>query len=382
MRKLLSLMLAVMLLAACGGTGTATTTTTAPATAMPAATAMTDMTAAPAMTAMTDMTAAPAMTAMTDMTAMPGGKKLRVGLVTDTGKVNDGTFNQFAYEGMKRAEKDLGIEINYVETAQQTDYEKNLSQFAEEKYDLVVGVGFLMGDAVKAAAAKYPNVKFAIVDVTYDPIIPNVKGLAFSEDQAGYLAGAAAALVSKSGKIGVVGGMEIPPVQKYVLGYEAGAKSVKSDIKVSKVYIPSFSDPAKGAENAKSQISDGADVIFGAGGQTGSGGIAAAAQQNVFVIGVDQDEFLTTFKNGSAPGADKIITSALKRVDNAVYAVIKDTVEGKFSSDNYVGTAANGGVDFAPANKSTALTPEITAKLNEIKKGLADGSIKTNVTLK
>ena len=379
MRKLFSLMLAVMLLAACGGAGTTTNTAT---TATTGNTMMATATTAMMETAMPMATATTAMMETSTAGSTTGGKKLRIALVTDTGKVNDGTFNQFAYDGMKRAETELGVEINYIETAQQSDYEKNLGQFADEKYDLVIGVGFLMGDALKAVATKYPNTKFAIVDVTYDPVLPNVKGMAFQEDESGFLAGVAAALVSKSGKIGFVGGVEIPPVQKFRLGYEAGAKSVNPAIEVAAVYLPSFTDAAAGSEAAKSQISDGADVIFGAGGQTGSGGIQAAAQQGVYVIGVDQDEFVTTFKNGSTPGADKIITSALKRVDNVVYSVIQELVEGKFLGGSYVGTVANGGVDFAPAhNASAAITPEILTRLNEVKANLGNGTIKTNVTL-
>ncbi len=430
MRKFLTLILAIIVLAACGSTGTTTTSTgatatgatTAPATTdaatmaaatasgataagsaatMAAATAASDATMAAAtttsdatmaaVTTTSDATMAAAattagamMTSTAAMTSTAGttGKKLRVGLVTDTGKVNDGTFNQFAYEGMKRAEKDLGVEVNYVETAQQSDYEKNMATFADQKYDLIIGVGFLMGDAIKASATKYPNTMFAIVDSAADTSTLNLKGLVFQEDQAGYLAGVAAALVSKTGKIGVVAGKQIPPVQKYVMGYTAGAKSIKSDIIVKPIYIDSFSDAPKGAESAKSMISDGADVIFGAGGQTGSGGIQAAAAQGVSVIGVDQDEYLTTFKNGATAGSDKLITSALKRVDNAVYQVIKDAAAGQFKGGNAVGTAANGSIDYAPAHKATGvMTSDITGKLDAVKKGLADGSIKTGVTL-
>ncbi|MBA3946978.1 MAG: BMP family ABC transporter substrate-binding protein [Herpetosiphonaceae bacterium] len=358
-----------------GSAATMMATTTSDATMAASATSGGEV-----MTATSDgtMTSTAAMTT----TGTTGGKKIRVGLVTDTGKVNDGTFNQFAYEGMKRAEKDLGVEVNYVETAQQSDYEKNMATFADQKYDLIIGVGFLMGDAIKASATKYPNTMFAIVDSAADTSTLNLKGLVFQEDQAGYLAGVAAALTSKTGKIGVVGGKQIPPVQKYVMGYEAGAKSIKADIVVKSVYIDSFTDAAKGAESAKSMISDGADVIFGAGGQTGSGGIQAAAAQGVNVIGVDQDEYLTTFKNGATAGSDKLITSALKRVDNAVYQVIKDATMGQFKGGNAVGTAANGGIDYAPAHKATAvMTSDITGKLDAVKKGLADGSIKTGVTL-
>ncbi len=355
---LMLLVLVLPVLAACGATDA--TSTTAPATGA---------TTAPATVAPTEAAAA-----ATDVPATSG---LRIGLVTDVGKVTDGTFNQYAYEGLKRAETELGVQIDFVETTNSSDYEKNIDQFATQKYDLIIGVGFLMGDAIKASAAKYPDLKFAIVDFAYDPTIPNVKGLVFNEDEAAFLVGALAAQLSESGKIGAVGGIEIPPVQKFLLGYEAGAKYINPDIEVMKVYVPSFTDPAQGSEAAKNQISEGADVIFGAGGQTGSGAIQAAAEQGVFVIGVDQDEYNTTFKKGPAP---MLASSALKRVDNAVFEVIKELVDGTFKGGLYIGTAANGGVDYAPFHDAV-ISDEIKAKLDEIKAALADGSLKTGVTL-
>ncbi len=392
MRKPLSvvallLVLLVPALAACGGTGSAATTAVpAEATAAPSvATTAAEPTAAPA-----EATAAPVATAPAEATAAPaeataapeGTKKLKVGLVTDVGKINDGTFNQFAYEGLKKAEADLDIEIAYIETQAQADYDKNFAQFADQGFDVVIGVGFLMGDAVKAAAEKYPDIQFAIVDFAYDPALPNVEGLVFAEDEAGYLAGALAAQLTQSGSIAAVGGIEIPPVQKFLIGFENGAKSINPEVIVNKVYIDSFIDRARGAEAARSFIAEGADVIFGAGGQTGSGGIQAAAQDGIYVIGVDQDEYLTTFQKGATPGADKIVSSALKRVDVAVYNAIKSAVDGTFKGGTVLFNAANDGVGLAESHDAaSAITPEIQAKLDEIQKGLADGSIKTNVVL-
>ncbi|GAB4206547.1 MAG: hypothetical protein OHK0022_33690 [Roseiflexaceae bacterium] len=375
---LLLLALVIPMLAACGSTGTGTQPTAASQpTSAPAATAATEPTAAPAATAGTEPTAA---TQPTSGTA--GGEKLKVGLVTDVGKVNDGTFNQFAYEGLQRAERELGIETAYIETQAQSDYIKNIDQFASQDFDMIIAVGFLMGDAIKEAAAKYPNIKFAIVDFAYEPAIPNVRGLVFAEDEAGYLAGALAGLMTKSGTIAVVGGQEIPPVQKYVIGYENGAKAVKPDVDVKKVYIDSFTDRARGGEAAKDFISQGADVIFGAGGQTGSGGIQAAAQQGVFVIGVDQDEYGTTFQNGAAPGSDKLLSSAIKRVDNAVFAAIKEAQDGTFQGGTEVFNAKNQGVGLAPFHTADASIPaEVKTRVEEILKGLSDGTIQTNVTL-
>lgn len=149
------------------------------------------------------------------------------------------------------------------------------------------------------------------------------------------------------------------------------------------MYLPSFTDPAAGGEAASSMIAEGADVIFGAGGQTGSGAIQKAAEQGVYVIGVDQDEYNTTFRKGSTKGADKLVTSATKRVDNAVFDTIKSVVDGKFSNELYVGSVQNGGVDYAECHDACgAVTAEIKAKVDEVKKGLGDGSIKTNVEVK
>jgi basic membrane protein A len=387
MRKLLAMLLAMALLAACGG-GAAPTAepTAAPAaepTAAPPPTTAPEPTAAP--TAAPEPTAAP--TAAPEPTAAPteapSSEGFKVGLVTDVGKINDGTFNQYAYEGLKRAESELGIEIAYIETQAQADYDKNLQQFADQGFNMIVGVGFLMGDAIKAAAEKNPDIQYAIVDFAYDPVIPNVQGIVFAEDEAGYLAGVLAASISQSGVVAAVGGVEIPPVQKFLIGYENGAKSVNPDVEVKKVYIDSFTDRARGAEAARNFITqDNADVIFGAGGQTGSGGIQAAAQDGIFVIGVDQDEYVTTFQNGSAPGADKILSSAIKRVDVAVFTAIKEAQEGSFEGGTAVFSAANEGVGLAPFHDADAAIPaEIKTLIETTVAGLADGSIKTNVTL-
>jgi len=299
-------------------------------------------------------------------------EKIKVGLVTDVGKVDDGTFNEFAYKGMMRAVDEFSLESAFIETLQPTDYEKNIEQFVSEGFDMIITVGFMLGDATKLMAEKYPDVKFAIVDVAYDPPVDNIAGLVFLEDQAGFLAGALAGLMTESKTLGFVGGIEIPPVIKYVC----------SDCEVLGVYIDSFTDPARGKTAALSQMDEGADVIFGAGGPTGSGGIQGAAQAGAWVIGVDQDEYLTTFKGGAADGADKLLSSAMKRVDNAVYAAVKSTVEGKFKGGTVVFEAANDGVGFAPFHDTESAIPaDVKAKLEEIAAGLKDGSIKTGVTL-
>ncbi|MBN1686731.1 MAG: BMP family ABC transporter substrate-binding protein [Spirochaetales bacterium] len=313
-----------------------------------------------------------------------GGKEeaagvVKVGLVTDVGKVDDKTFNQFAYEGMMRAAKDFGFEANFIETQQPTDYEKNIQTFAEEGYNVIVTVGFLITDATYKMAEQYPDIKFVGVDQFFENARENTLGLGFAEDQSGFIAGALAAMMSKSGVIGFVGGIEIPPVIKFRKGYENGAKYINRNIKILGVYIDSFTAPDRGKAAAEAQIADGADVIFGAGGPTGSGGIVAAMEKRVYGIGVDQDEYFTTMGGGPAP---YLLTSAMKRVDNAVYNALesyhKDTYEGGY----YVGTAANGGVGYAPFHDAASKVPQdVKNRLDEILKKLSDGSLTTGVTL-
>jgi basic membrane lipoprotein Med (substrate-binding protein (PBP1-ABC) superfamily) len=282
---------------------------------------------------------------------------IKVGLVTDVGKVNDGTFNQYAYEGMMKAAEELGLETAFIETAQPTDYEKNVEQFAQEGYDMIVTVGFMMGETTQKMAEKYPDIKFAIVDSSYETYPNNLQGMVFREDQAGFLAGAMAGLLSESKTVGIVAGMEIPPVKKFRNGYENGVAYVCADCETIGVYIESFTDPARGKTAALSQVAEGADIIFGAGGPTGSGGILGAAQEGVWVIGVDQDEYFTTFKGGAADGADKLLSSAMKRVDNAVYDSIKGLTTGEFVGGTALYEASNDGVGLAPFHDAESAVP-------------------------
>jgi len=312
-------------------------------------------------------------------TAVPP-TKIKVALVTDVGKVNDGTFNEFAYKGMMQAVEEFGLESAFIETLAPTDYDKNIEQFANEGYDMIVTVGFMINDATTAAAIKYPNIKFAGVDQGSDQ--PNFAGLLFSEDQAGFLAGCLAGLMTKSNVVGIVAGMEIPPVVKFRLGYENGVKHVNPNAKVLGVYIDSFTDPARGKEAALSQMAEGADVIFGAGGPTGSGGIMGAAAQGAWVIGVDQDEYLTTFGRGSVTGADRLLSSAMKRVDVAVYTAIKNAVEGTWVGGNFLLEAANDGVGLAPFHDTESAIPQaVKDQLAQIAADMKAGRITSGVTL-
>jgi len=315
-------------------------------------------------------------------TPTPVPKKFKVGLVTDVGKVNDGTFNEFAYKGMMQAVNELKLDSAFIETLAVTDYEKNIQQFASEKYDMIVTVGFMIGDATVAMAKKYPTIKFAGVDQGYAEALPNAAGLNFAEDESGYLAGCLAGLMTKSNVVGIVAGMEIPAVIKFRKGYENGAKSVNPNVKVLGVYIDSFVAPDRGKEAALSQMAEKADVIFGAGGPTGSGGIAAAAEQGAWVIGVDQDEYTTTFTGGTRAGANKLLSSAMKRVDTAVYLAIKSAVQNTWKSGNVVYDSKVDGVGLAPFHDTASSIPQaVKDKLTQIAADLKSGKIKTGVTL-
>jgi basic membrane protein A len=307
------------------------------------------------------------------------GEGMKVGLVTDVGKVDDKTFNQFAYEGMMQAAEEYGFEAKYIETQQPTDYDKNIQTFAEEGYDLIVTVGFMITDSTHKMAGQYPDIKFVGIDQGYAEPRDNTLGFIFSEDQSGFVAGALAAMMSESEVIGIVGGMEIPPVIKFRKGYENGAKYINPGIKVLGVYIDSFTAPDRGKAAAEAQIADGADVIFGAGGPTGSGGIVAAMEKGVFAIGVDQDEYFTTMGGGPAPF---LLTSAMKRVDVAVYSAIKSFVEGTFEGGVIMGNASNDAIGYAPFHDAEDKVPrEAKSRLDEILEMLADGSLVTGVEL-
>lgn len=307
-----------------------------------------------------------------------------IGLVTDTGKVDDKSFNQSAHEGAKAAaEKENGY-YKYVETQDAKDYAANMKQFTDKKYDVVVTVGFLMTDATAEAAAGAPATKFIGVDQFYDPAkitAKNLTGLLFPEDQAGYGAGYLAGLMTKSNKLGQVLGMEIPPVQKFAKGFEAGAKAANPAVTVTTVYHPAgdnaFNDPTWGAQEAGKAISQGADVIFGAGGNTGNGALqevakAANAGDGTYCIGVDSDQWDTV------PAAQKcLITSAMKLITPGVTELISEAKAGDFK-----GLTSMGKAGLAPYHAFDGKIPaDVKTKVADIVKQMEAGTLKTGVTL-
>jgi basic membrane protein A and related proteins len=311
----------------------------------------------------------------------PEGFKVR--LVTDEGSIDDGTFNQSGYEGMEAAADCFGLDTDYIETQNQADYANNLETVLGDDPDVVVTVGFLLKDATLQFAKDNPDVNFIGVDQFHEDFGDNYKGVLFREDQGGFLAGAMAAQLTESNVIGVVGGQEtFPPVVRLVNAYRTGAaymgEQLGKDIRVLHTYNTSFFDRAKGRSDAEQFMGDGADVVFNAGGETGSGGVQAATEAGKWGIGVDQDEYVTTFQNGEAPGADKLATSAIKRVDLGVFENIAAAVQDQFEPGVFTLDAANNGITYAPFHDAE-IPADVKAKLEEVRQGLADGSIGTGV---
>ena len=304
----------------------------------------------------------------------------RVNLVTDIGKIDDGTFNQFAYEGMLGALECFGIEdSSYIETVSEADYGANIATSLENDPSAVVTVGFLITTDTGDAATANADVDFIGIDQWMPEYPANMVGVLFNEQEAGFIAGAMAALLTESDVIGVVAGREdVPPVVKFVNGYIAGAASINPDVRVLSIYNESFNDPAKGASDTAQFIGEGADVIFGAGGPTGSGGVKAATSAGAWGIGVDQDEYFTTFEGGTVPGAEFLATSAMKRVDLAVFRNIAASIEDNFVGGSYVLTAANAGITYAPFHDAV-IPDSVATAVEAVRLGLVDGSIETGV---
>jgi len=304
-----------------------------------------------------------------------------VGLVTDVGKVDDKSFNQSAWEAVQQAEKELGAHIKYIETQDSKDYEKNIGQFGDASYDVIVTVGFGLGEATVAAAPNYPDSLFIGVDQFQTPgaEVPNVVGLNFPEDQSGFLAGVLAAMMTKTGKIGAVLGTDaVPPVWRFGEGYRAGAAYIDPAVEVTTVYHndvgfdKTFLDPEWGKTTAISMIDKGVDVVFGAGGKTGNGALQGAAEKGVFAIGVDTDQYYTV------PECQEVmLTSAMKLITPGTFDLLKLAKEGNFPpGGNYYGKAG-----LAPYHDCSDQVPaEVDAKVQEVAEALDNGTLQTGVS--
>jgi basic membrane protein A len=254
------------------------------------------------------------------------GETIKVGLVTDVGQLNDRGFNQLAFQGVKRAESELGIERRVLESASDSDYVPNMSSLAEEGFDLIIGVGFAQGEAVDTVATEFPDTRFVIIDVDQQslPHKPsNVVGLLFKEEEVGYLAGYLAALTAKREPgpdvISSVGGMKEPPVDRFIAGYQAGAQKAAPGIQLLNGYSQDWDDLAKCKEQALNQIASGSSIVFQVAGGCGLGALDAAKEKGVWGIGVDADQSYL---------GQHVLTSAQKRVDQAVFQTIESVQDG------------------------------------------------------
>ena len=328
------------------------------------------------------MLALVAMAAVLAATPVAAGT-IRVGQITDVGGIDDKSFNATAWLGIQRAIEELGIEGRYLESQQQTDYIKNIQEFVTQKYDLIVTVGFLLGDATKEMAERHPDRKFAILDFNYEPPLPNVLGMVFATDEAAFLAGYVAAGMTKTGTVATFGGLPIPPVTIFMEGFEAGVKYY-NQVKGTRVrllgwnsqtqrgvFAGNFESTDDGRRIAESFFDEGADIVMPVAGPVGLGSAAAARDRGAMIIGVDTDWYVSAPEFGST-----YLTSVVKRMDVAVYDVIKMVLEGRFKGGTYVGTLANGGVDIAPFHEYEDKVPAwLKAEVEQIRQKIINGEI-------
>jgi basic membrane protein A and related proteins len=302
-----------------------------------------------------------------------GGEAARVGLVSDVGRFNDRSFNQSALEGLKRAESELGVEGRPIESRQTADYVPNLSTLARQGYDLTIGVGFLLAEAVNTAAKRFSDANFAIIDysVKAPPFKsnPNVQGLTFATNENSYMVGCLAALMAKrdgGNTISSVGGIKLPTVDIFIAGYQAGAKKCVPGIKTLNGYSQDFVAQDKCKEIALNQIAQGSKVVFQVAGGCGLGALDAAKEKGVWGVGVDRDQ--------ASLGAH-ILTSAVKRVDQSVFLTAKAVQDGTFKGGtDAVFNLENEGV--AVGKISPKVPQELIDKMNELKPQIIDGTIR------
>lgn len=300
--------------------------------------------------------------------------KVHVGVVFDIGGKDDRSFNAAAWEGAKQAAGELPIVLRDVEPGDPTSIEPAMRAFAERGYDIIIGVGFAQTPIMQQVAKDYPNLNFAIIDGAVPPEeqLPNVAYLLFKEHQGSYLVGMIAARKSETGTIGFIGGMDIPLIHKFATGYEEGARAVNPNVRVLTNFVgvtdAAWNNPGKGKELALAQIGKGADVIFTAAGNSGLGAFDAVEQNNKFVIGVDSNQ------NWVKPG--HVLTSMVKRVDTAVYQIIKDRVGGAFKGGVHVYGLENEGVSYALDKFNESLiAPEVLREVDAAKQKIMAGQI-------
>ena len=355
-KRLLSMALSavmVLSLAACGGQAKEAKTSTA--STSKTSTASTVSKASSAMASNASKTS--------DTTK--ASSDLKVGLITDVGGIHDHSFNETSWKGLEKAKTDFGVEINYLESKTDADYTSNIETFVDEEYDLIICVGFKLAEATKKAAEAHPETKFAIIDDASNATLPNVTCLTFKQEQASYLVGYVAGLMTKTNNVGFVLGMASDMMNKFGYGYLAGVYAANPKATVQQINANNFADPAIGKTSATTMITKGADIIFHAAGGTGVGVIQACQEAKKYAIGVDTDQ--------SSLAPDTVITSAMKSVDNAVYDSVKQLVEGTLKGGEVVYDLAKGGVDIAPT--TNLLSEDVLKKVEEVKAKILSGEV-------
>lgn len=290
--------------------------------------------------------------------------EFKIGLITDVGGVNDGSFNQSAWEGLEKAGEELGVEVNYLESATDADYQPNMETFVDEDYDLIISVGYMLADATREAAEANPDTKFAIIDDSSIDL-PNVTSLMFKAEQASYLVGYVAGLTTKTNNIGFVVGMTNETMNQFGYGYCAGAIDANPDITVQQFNANSFADSATGKTMANTAITNGADIVFQAAGAIGLGVIEACQEAGVYAIGVDSDQ--------SSIAPKTVLTSAMKRVDNAVYDAVQELIDDKLEGGVQTFDLAAGGVDIAPSQD--LISDDVIKAVDEVKEKIISGDV-------
>ena len=292
-------------------------------------------------------------------------ERMKIGVMLSDAGLGDQSFSDIAFEGLEKARDELNVSIDYRELAETNTYEQGIEELVKEGQDLIIGLGFSMQEEMEKVASKYPEQQFLLVDTVSDA--PNIHNVTFKEDEGSYLLGALAAMKSRTGTVGFIGGVDSPVIHRFEQGFTAGVKQVNPDTKVLSVYAGSFGDDRLGASIARDMIAEGADFLYPAAGFTGVGSILAAQEAGVYAFGVDSDQFFLAEKT--------IVSSMLKRVDTAVYQSIEEMVKaGEISEKNKVLGIKENGVSLAPI-RVLELTAQEQKQLDTLQEQLSDGSI-------
>jgi len=301
------------------------------------------------------------------------------GVYYDTGSNFPEGYNWLSYQGLLRAENELGVVGTVYTPTNSTDYEVKLQECVDDGNDLCISVGFLMADATANVAAVNPDTYFSLVDWFYESYQDNVRGMWFAYDEMGYIAGTLAGLMTHSDVVGDIGGWPVPTVVDLVEGYRNGAQCANPEVDVLAQYISDWLDPELGATVAQEMIDQGTDVVFATAGPTGVGAVLTTTQSGVWGMGVDTDWYISVFDNGAVDGSDKLLSSAMKRMDNAVFDTISDVVSGTFTSGTVLYNLEVEGVGLAPFHEvDPDVSQSVRDALNNVEQGIINGTIDVN----